>query len=84
MMSYKESLQWKKKEKNFLNTLDLTNFISSGKRIVDIMNEIEDKYGEHYKEESFIFNCMDSYDFMEYLKDRYKINCREVSYYEVM
>ena len=70
MMSYKESLQWQEKEKNFLNALDLTSFISSGKRIVDIMDEIEDKYGEYYKEESFIFNCMDSYDFMKYLKDR--------------
>lgn len=84
MMSYKEALRWQKKEKSFLDTLDLTKHINSGKKITDIMDEIAEEYGEQYQEESFIFNCMDSYDFMWYLKDRYNINCREVSYYEVM
>ena len=84
MMTYKESLQWQEKEKAFLDTLDLTEFISKGKKLTDIMDEIEEKYGTQYTKEEFIFNCMDSYDFMKYLKERYKIGCREVSYYEVM
>ena len=84
MISFKESLQWQNKEKAFLDTLDLTKFIKSGKAIYEIMDEIEDKYGEQYTEECFIFNNMDCYDFMKYLKEKYKVNFRDINYYEVI
>ena len=73
MMSYKESLQWQEQEKAFLDTLDLTPLLIKGKDIYDLMEEIEDKYGVLYEKEDFIFNCMDCYDFMLYLKNKYNL-----------
>lgn len=71
-MTWKESLEWQKKEKAFLDTLDLQPFFVSGASIYDIMEEIEDKYGNLYTEEVFIFNCMDSIDFIDYIRQRYE------------
>ena len=76
-------LQWQEKEKAFLDTLDLTEFINKGKKIIDIMDEIEEKYGTQYTKEDFIFNCMDSYDFMLYLKDKYKLHIVEKTSYQI-
>ena len=70
-MTYKESLEWQAKEKAFLDTKDLKPFIIKNKSIYDIMEEIEDAFENEYQEESFLFNCMDRYDVIEYLQNRY-------------
>ena len=82
-ISYKESLALQKQEIEFLNTLNLTPLLTSGKDIYDLMEEIEDKYGNLYEKESFIFNCMDSYDFVKYLKDKYKLHIIEKTSYQI-
>lgn len=65
-MTYKESLDWQKKEQAFLNTLDLIPYLDK-----DIMDIIEDRHNDEYIEEEYIFNCMDSWDFIKYLEKRY-------------
>lgn len=82
-ISYKESLALQKQEIEFLNTLDLTPLLTSGKDIYNLMDEIEDKYGDLYKKESFIFNCMDSYDFILYLKNKYNLHIIEQTSYKI-
>lgn len=71
MMTLAESLEWQAKEKAFLDTKDLKPFITKDKSIYDIMDDIEDAFQDEYQEEVFIFNCMDRYDVIEYLQNRY-------------
>ena len=71
-MTWKESLEWQTKEKAFLDTKDLKPFLTKDKSIYDIMDEIEDAFNKEYLEESFIFNCMDHHDVIDYLQNRYK------------
>ena len=71
-MTYKESLKWQEKEKAFLDTLDLTKYLTDDKSIYTIMDEIYDDHNSEYQEEDGIFNCMDQYEFMDYLMIRYK------------
>lgn len=71
-MTWKESLEWQTKEKAFLDTKDLKPFLTKDKSIYDIMDEIEDTFNKEYLEESFIFNCMDHHDVIDYLQNRYK------------
>jgi hypothetical protein len=77
-MSWKESLEWQAKEKAFLDTKDLKPFLKKDRGIYDIIDAIEDTFGKDYTEESFIFNCMDSNEFIEYLEDRYS----DIQFYE--
>ena len=70
-MTYKESLDWQRKEQAFLNTLDLIPYLDKDKSISDIMDIIEDRHNNEYTEEEYIFNCMDSRDFIKYLEERY-------------
>lgn len=76
-MTWKESLEWQAKEKKFLDTKDLTQFIIKDKNISDIMDEIEGDFGKEYSEEPYIFNCLDSNEFMEYLIQRYNVKFYE-------
>ena len=71
MMTWKECLEWQAKEKAFLDTKDLKPFITKDKSIYDIMEDIEDAFQDEYQEEVFIFNCMDRYDVIQYLQNRY-------------
>lgn len=71
MMTLKECLEWQAKEKAFLDTKDLKPFITKDKSIYDIMEDIEDAFQDEYQEEVFIFNCMDRYDVIQYLQNRY-------------
>lgn len=70
-MSWKECLKWQAKERAYLDTKDLKPFIEKDKSVYDIMEEIEDTFDD-YKEEPFIFNCMDHNEFIEYLQNRYE------------
>lgn len=70
-MTRKESLEWQAKEQTFLNTIDLIPYLQKDKNISDIMDLIEDAYNDEYTEEEYIFNCMDHWDFIKYLKKRY-------------
>lgn len=70
-ISYKESLEWIKKEQQFLDTKDLKPFFIKDKSIYDIMEEIEDSFGKEYKLEEYIFNNMGHHEFIDYLLNRY-------------
>lgn len=76
-MTWKESLEWQVKEKEFLDTKDLTQFIIKDKNIFDIMDNIEEAFGKEYSKEPYIFNCLSSSEFMEYLTQRYDIKFYE-------
>lgn len=69
-MTYQENLKWQKKEKDFLDTKDLKPFFKSDRSIHEIMDDIEEAFDD-YTEESLIFNYMDSYEFMDYISQRY-------------
>ena len=84
LFDYRENLKMIAKEKEFLDTLDLKPLLIKGTKISDLMDEIKEKYNPDDKEELYLFDNMDSYDFMDYLKDRYKTRFQEVSYYEVL
>lgn len=70
-ISYKESLEWIKKEQQFLDTKDLRPFFIKDKSIYDIMEEIEDSFGKEYELEEYIFNNMGHHEFIDYLSNRY-------------
>lgn len=76
-MTWKESLEWQAKEKAFLDTKDLKSFLEKDKSIYKIMDEIEEAFDD-YTKETFIFNCMDHSEFIEYLEDRYP----DIHFYE--
>lgn len=77
-MTWKECQEWQAKEEAFLDTIDLLPYLEKDKNISDIMEAIEDKYGNRYTEEEYLFNNMDHWDFIEYLKKRYS----SFQYYE--
>ena len=66
--------EFEEKERKFLDSIsdkELLSFFEKGKELYDIMEEIEDAYGESYTEEEYIFNWLDKYDFEEYLIKRF-------------
>lgn len=75
-----------KQEFDYLDSLDLTSIVEEATRMhVDvnwIMKAIEDTYGENY-EETFIFNYIDSSNFMDYLTEKYDCVRRSYSIYYV-
>lgn len=75
-----------KQEFDYLDSLDLTTIVEEAIRMhVDIwwiMEAIEDAYGEDY-EENFIFNYINSGDFMNYLSEKYDCVRRSYSIYYV-
>ena len=72
--------EYENKERAFLDKIsdkEMLSFFEKGKNLHDIMEEIEDTYGELYTEEDYIFNWLDIYDFEEYISERFpniKIN----------
>ena len=78
--SYEICKKFEDQERAFLDKIsdkELLSFFKKGKNLCDIMEEIEDAYGESYIEEDYIFNWLDKYDFEEYINNRFpniKIN----------
>lgn len=70
-MIWTECKEWIKKEKAFLDTIDLAPFLEQWEDVHDIMDAIEDMYNDKYTDEEYLFNCMDCHDFMDYVKQRY-------------
>ena len=72
-------------EFDFLDTVDLNDLINealdNSYTIYDIMDKIEDRYGEQYDKEDFIFNNIDAFEFMNYLRDVYNVTFSEVINY---
>lgn len=74
-----------KNEFDFLDSLDLNDTIDTAsdehKDIYWIMEVIEDRFGDEYKGD-FIFDCIDSEDFINYLKVQYNCVVKEhITYY---
>lgn len=63
-----------RKTEDFLDTLPIESYISSGVDLGEVMNKIEDDYGDLLVNDPFfdgyVFNLMDTYEFSEYLKKR--------------
>lgn len=79
-MTYQEAMMWEEREKQYLDTLDLLPYLEKHQDIHIIMDRIEEKFAEKYpyiKEEEYIFNNMDTLDFMDYLAKRYGIKFYE-------
>lgn len=73
-------------EFDFLDTVDLNDLINealdNGYTIYELMDKIEDRYCEQYGKEDFIFNNIDAFEFMDYLRDVYDVRFREaINYY---
>jgi hypothetical protein len=72
-------------EFDFLDTIDLNNLINealdNSYTIYELMDKIEDRYGEQYDKEDFIFNNIDAFEFMNYLRDVYNVTFSEVINY---
>ena len=66
-----------KQEYAFLDTKDLLPFITKGKAVHDVMDEIEDKYEKEYlashPNDQCLFNVIGDYEFADYIDARYKI-----------
>ena len=77
---HKRYEEYENKERAFLDKIsdkEMLSFFEKGKNLYDIMEEIENAYGESYIEEEFIFSWLDKYDFEEYINKRFpniKIN----------
>lgn len=82
-MTHEESLKWQTKEKAFLDTLDLKPYLKPHTDIATIMDKIQDIFGHKYKEEKFVFNCMDQFEFMDYLRQKYDISFYEYCEYRI-
>jgi hypothetical protein len=81
----KESRDTIAQEFDFLDTIDLDDLINealdNSYTIYELMDKIEDRYGEQYGKEDFIFNNIDAFEFMDYLRDVYNVTFREVINY---
>lgn len=72
--SYDKAKKFEDKERKFLNSIsdkEIMSFFRQGKNLRDIMEEIENAYGESYTDEDYIFNYLDKYDFEEYINKRF-------------
>lgn len=77
-----------KKEKEFLDTIELSQYIHVGRNAHNIMNEIFDDYNERYQKfrnsSVDLFDEMDDYQFTRYVETRYpKVYFYEVNEYKV-
>ena len=74
-------------EFDFLDTIDLKPLIyeaiEEGYDLYTVMEMIEDKYSDEYEKEDFIFNNIDFSEFRTYLKEKYRVNIREVTKYYI-
>lgn len=82
-MNYEEFTKHYNDEKEFLDTLDLTEAINNHEDLYDLMNYIENTYQKDYKIEPYIFNCMSSNEFLDYLQRRYDLIVREEIKYKI-
>jgi len=69
----------------YLGTIDLDDLINeaidNSYTVYDLIDKIEDRYCEQYGKEDFIFNNIDAFEFMNYLRDVYNVKFREVINY---
>lgn len=77
-MTYQESLQEQQKTWDFLKTVDIYKYIRTGDTIHEVMDRLMNQYGE------WLFNCIDEFDFMEWLYEEHGIRSEEVSYYRII
>ena len=72
-MEYKESLEKIQEKKNLLDTIELKPILCkySNLPVPEIMEKIEDMYFDD------LFDEMDSYDFCDYIHERYGITYTE-------
>ena len=81
MVTDEEWMALQDQEFNFLESLKLPAGFFDG-YVNDVMNFIEDAYGEKYKEEQkiedpYIFNVIDEWEFLNWVRDNYGIKYRE-------
>ncbi len=73
-----------KKEENFLDTIDIENYLKHDDwSVLKIMSEIQEDHGTEYKEESYIFNAINIDDFIDYVSKRYKSKYKFYMYSEI-
>lgn len=78
-MNWEESKKLQNEEFEFLDTIDIKQYIPKTKEIDvwNLMQTIENNHGKDYRE-PFIFNLIDEDEFIDYLKKRYgNISSRE-------
>lgn len=72
-------------EFDFLDTVDLNDLINeafdNSYTIYELMDKIEDRYGEQYGKKDFIFSNINAFEFMDYIRDVYKVRFSEVINY---
>ena len=73
----------------YLDTIDLDDLINeaidNSYTVYELMDKIEDRYGEQYGKEDFIFNNINAFEFMNYLRDTYNVTFREIiNYWEII
>ena len=74
----------REQEFNFLNTIDIEEYLKHGEwSVLKIMNEIQKNHGAAYEKESYIFNAIKINDFMRYVNKRYKGKYNFYEYSEI-
>ncbi len=77
-MNWKEVIKLQNEEFEFLDTIDISQYIPSNREIDvwELMQTIEKNHSKDYRE-LYIFNVITESEFIDYLKKRYNIYHRE-------
>ncbi len=70
-MNYVQYCKELQEEREFLDSLPLENYIKDWIEIYDMMQQIEEDYG-NLRPSGFVFNCMGADEFLTYLTKRYQ------------
>lgn len=81
LCSLKEIDNAVKETEKFLDTIDISKYLRNGKDLYDVIDEIEDDYGEQVENnplfQGYVFNWMAPDEFGDYLEKRFNIRINE-------
>ena len=83
-IGYSEREKRKEQEINFLDSIkDIDKYFKKESSIYQIMDEINKEHGSEYTEEESIFNCLTMWDFVNYIKRRFKDKIKFYEYTDI-
>jgi hypothetical protein len=79
-MNWKQAKKEMQRTFDFLDKFDLTEYIKNfnEKPLWDLMQFLEDKIDHEKEFPMYLFNCVNTEEFADYIRSKYKANVEEV------
>lgn len=82
-IGYTERQKRRDKEIKFLDSIEIDKYFTKESSIYHIMDKINEDHSSEYTEEESIFNCMTMWDFISYVRHRFKDKIKFYEYKDI-